>query len=470
VNLGLTAQAINFAQSAFMGHRVSLTMPVDFMNEYFTWERDSGEARPRGRFTNEPTPVGITAMPSFKLLLERALGSAYTDLDGVAGGLNYSSPALDATADMKRDTSITNNTWVYTGTNTTSVTVGANTVIVPGAVETPAPTTHYSANDLVMAYVLNKCFGSSAYDAYGVVYNLSDAFGMLKDEDLAAAIEASLSEEDGKASSAPTTAGQDMGRVDEMFRALLSIDPQRFYKNGSQIDGLFESNPDTPTPPATNWNGNWCLGVGDKIEIPVRLYFRAPVTVLSVVDNAKNPSSATPDEVETVFIKGANTALFEPLTGAPLVGTTAAELAAEAKNGNMMSLRLQITCSSPVLPAGETRATSEVSGATPTPGVAVAVNPIFYDGANYGTQKAIAIVYANLGSGTWVPDYGVSGLPTGVSGELNGSVLTLTYDPLVGSANTPGLGAVSVSVTISGGTGAAPPAQTIKITISAPPA
>jgi hypothetical protein len=319
-----------------------------------------------------------------------------------------------------------------------------------------------------MAFVLNKCFGSSAFDTWDVVYNLEDAFGMLTNVQLANAITNSLVDEEAKAvmalANSPQLPGDDKGRVDEMFRALLSIDPQRFYKNGSQIPGLFETNTDVAGA------GNWCLGVGDKIEIPVRLYFRAPVTVLSVVDNVKNPSSATPDEVETVFIKGANTALFEPLTGAPLVGTTAAELAAEAKNGNMMSLRLQITCSSPVLPAGETRATSEVSGATPTPGVAVAVNPIFYDGANYGTQKAIAIVYANLGSGTWVPDYGVSGLPTGVSGELNGSVLTLTYDPLVGSANTPGLGAVSVSVTISGGTGAAPPAQTIKITISAPPA
>ena len=461
MNLGLTAQAINFAQSAFMGHRVSFSVPVDFMNEYFRWTRAAGEVRPTGRFVMAPaTNGGPSGMPGFSTLLQRSFQTAYSDLDGVAEGLNYSSTALDSTNDMKRDGGITNNTYTYTST-------GA------GVADSPAPGTHYSVNDLVMAFVLNKCFGSSAYDTWDVVYNLEDAFGMLSNADLAAAIEASLQAEEDKAagvvlpakSLATQSPGDDKGRVDEMFRSLLSIDPQRFYAGGKQIPGLFESNPDAAG------SGNWCLGVGDKIEIPVRLYFRAPVTVLSVVDNVKNPSSATPDEVETVFIKGEGT--IDPLTGAPSfdpAAATAAELAAAAKNGNMMSLRLQITCSSPVLPAGETRATSEDTSGTatpPAPAVAVAVNPIFYDGENYGTQKAIAIVYANLGSGTWVPSYAPS-LPTGVTGALNGSVLTLTYDGS-GSANTPGLGADSVSVTIAGGTGAAPPAQTIKITISAPP-
>ncbi len=453
VNLGLTAQAINFAQSAFMGHRVSLSMPVDFMNEYFRWTRAAGEVRPTGRFISTPSSAGgPSAMPHFPELLKRAFQTAYSDLDGVAEGLNYSSTALDSTNDMKRDINsleTVNNIYAYDS--------------VTGATTSTSPTsTHYSVNDLVMAFVLNKCFGSSAFDTWDVVYNLEDAFGMLTNVQLANAITNSLVDEEAKAvmalANSPQLPGDDKGRVDEMFRALLSIDPQRFYKNGSQIPGLFETNTDVAGA------GNWCLGVGDKIEIPVRLYFRAPVTVLSVVDNVKNPSSATPDEVETVFIKGANTALFEPLTGAPLVGTTAAELAAEAKNGNMMSLRLQLLCSEPAMVSGETRATSEVAGATIAASVATAVSPVFYLGANYQTQSAIAIVYANLGSTVWTATYSPD-LPIGVTEELNGAVLTLTFDPATASAVA---GRSSIEVTLTAGLNTV--VQSINITISAPPA
>jgi hypothetical protein len=295
---------------------------------------------------------------------------------------------------------------------------------------------------------------------------------MLKDEDLAAAIEASLIAEEGKAATAlgntPQLPGDDKGRVDEMFRALLSIDPQRFYVGGKQIDGLFESNPDAAG------SGNWCLGVGDKIEIPVRLYFRAPVTVLSVVDNVKNPSSATPDEVETVFIRGEDSATFG-------VSPTAVQVA-DADRGNVMSLRLQLLCSAPVMSAS-TRSTAEVSGAAaPAPAVAVAVNPIFYDGLNYQTQKAIAIVFANLvDTNNWtlaITDT-VSGLSLSVAGlshSFANSVLELTYNPNA-TSSIPAAITASVALTYSGPAPVSPavaptppPAQTIKITISAPPA
>jgi hypothetical protein len=165
-----------------------------------------------------------------------------------------------------------------------------------------------------------------------------------------------------------------------------------------------------------------------------------------------------------VFIKGANTALFEPLTGAPLVGTTAAELAAEAKNGNMMSLRLQLLCSEPAMVSGETRATSEVAGATIAASVATAVSPVFYLGANYQTQSAIAIVYANLGSTVWTATYSPD-LPIGVTEELNGAVLTLTFDPATASAVA---GRSSIEVTLTAGLNTV--VQSINITISAPPA
>jgi hypothetical protein len=289
---------------------------------------------------------------------------------------------------------------------------------------------------------------------------------MLTNAQLAGAIAISLAEEEEKATAnvtpvAPSTVGKlpsaqspgdDKGRVDEMFRSLLSMDPQRFYKNGTQIPGLFETNDDAAG------SGNWCLGVGDKIEIPVRLYFCAPVTVLSVVDNAKNPSSATPDQVETVFINGED-ALFNPATA------TATELVDAAKNGNVMSLRLQILCSDPVMVDGVTRATSEDTAVTLPASVATFVNPVFYDGANYQTQTAIAIVYANLGSGTWSVKSTVV-FPTGVTANLSGSVLTLTYNPATGSAAT---STVLVEIEETGGA-TAPPPQSIKITISNPPA
>jgi len=474
-HMGLTSQAINFAQSAFMGHRVSFNVPVDFMNEYFTWTRAAGEVRPTGRFVQDPSinpayaSAGPNEMPSFTTMLIRAFGSAYTDLDGVASGLNYSSPALDSTGDMKRDNTITNNTWTYDAT-------GAGSARGSGS-------THYSVNDLVMAFVLNKCFGSSAYDAWEIVYNLPDAFGMLTNLQLATAINNSLQAEEDIARSViapvtgtpPNTIGKapedqepadNKGRVDEMFRSLLSMDPQRFYKNGTQIPGLFETNTDAAG------SGNWCLGVGDRIEIPVRLYFRAPVTVLSVVDNAKNPMSATPDQVETVFING-ESASFDTTV------VTATELADAAKNGNTMSLRLQILCSDPVMVSGVTRSTSEDPTATPpAPTVAVAVNPIFYDGANYKTQKAIAVVFANLGDSTdWeiasAADTALLAI-VGLTYTFTNSVLELTYDPSVASS-VASVNTVSVLLTYVGTlTGAsippAPAAKSIKITISAPPA
>jgi hypothetical protein len=352
-------------------------------------------------------------MPDFATLLERVFQTVYTDIDGVAQGLNYSSTALDSTGDMKRDiVNITNDTYTYDVTGV-------------GTADSPGPGTHYSVNDLVMAFVLNKCFGSSSFDAWDIVYNLQDAFGMLTNSDLADAIEASLVEEEVKATAnvtpvsgsligklpAAQSPGDDKGRVDEMFRSLLSMDPQRFYKNGTQIAGLFETNTDAAG------SGNWCLGVGDKIEIPVRLYFRAPVTVLSVVDNAKNPSSATPDHVETVFIKG---------EGSTFDATDASEVAA-ADRGNVMSLRLQLVCSAPVMDYPATRSSSEDLVANPL--LLQVVNKtslVFYYGPHYPIQTAIAVVVAG---GTAPYTYLIRGglLPPGIT--IDSLTGIITFDP-----------------------------------------
>jgi len=178
--------------------------------------------------------------------------------------------------------------------------------------------------------------------------------------------------------------------------------------------------------------------------------------------------------VETVFIKG---------EGSTFDATDASEVAA-ADRGNVMSLRLQLVCSSPVMSAS-TRSTAEVSGAAASaPAVAVALNPIFYDGLNYQTQKAIAVVFANLGP-TPISDWvlaitdTVSGLSLSVAGlshSFANSVLELTYNPAA-TSSSPAVITASVALTYNGTPAVSPavdpippPAQTIKITISAPPA
>ena len=625
VNWGLTPQAINFAQSSFMGHRVCFSVPVDFMNQYFTWSRYSRELRPTGRFTNDPNSVGL--VPTFKEMIERCLDSPYSDLDGVASGLNYSSEALDEVADMKRDQCVNNYDWDYTGLALTT----------PTAPTSIATATHYSANDLVMAFVLNKCFGSSAFDSYGVIYNLDDGFGMLTSAQLAEAIRASLKEEDEKAKNATMPIievdaqqpGDDKGQVDAMFRSLLSIDPQRFYRKGKQIAGLFETNfiatetrfradlnatgdltnitvlsgtmvsgteiqrsSGTPLLPADavltltgsawsissasltgsfpvvtagefhtcedivsclgtvasgvltvdeylfgtqltagallsgigvpagytigaytpgtapakdtyaivpptingtqaanfadittstyfttptadpNGTGNWCLAVGDKIEIPVRLYFRAPVTVLSVVDGAKNPSSATPDQVETVFIKGqmkSDGTLFD--------STSAADVAA-ADRENIIALRLQILCSSPLI-SNLTRASSEDTTIPLANQIVNFVNPIFYQGPNYATQEAIVLVYAGEAFNTAAVGYTAPTLADtlsttpvpGLSAVLNGNAVEITFNPVAASALTTQTEIHTITFTLTPGAGSSltPIVKAIKVTISAPP-
>lgn len=398
VGLGLAFQAINLAQGEFMGHRVRLSLPVDLMNEYFTWQRGVGEVRPTGRFTND---AGDNE--TFKELLTWALSSPMTDVDGVANGLNYSSEALDTYNDSKRDTAIVN-------------------VDAEGA---DIQDKHYSANDLVMAYVLFKCFGSSSFDAADIIYNLEDAFGMLSSAALAEAVKESLAVEDLLAlevleGDEPKSGNR--GKVDEMFRALLAADPKRFMKNGKQIDGLFETNADVSGSNAdASGAGNWCLKVGDIIEVPIKLYFTAPVTVLSVTDEVRQPSSLTPANPETVVIKG------EPGADADTAYDPNEEGAAVAARENTMSVRLQLLCSAP---RGENSgATSEV-GATTTPALKLVtqMNLIFYNGPSYPAQSAIAVITSG---GAAAPTYDVSGEPAGVTIASNG---VLTFDRSVSGA------------------------------------
>jgi len=371
---GLSPSAVNFAQAGSMGHRVAISMPVDLMNKFFTWTRASGEVSPTGRFANSP-PGTVLGKSDFTTLLVNALGSPYNDLDGVATGLNFSSTALDVAGDIKRDPC------VYNIDTDTGAPKGSGTAAVPTGVST----THYGANDLVMAYLMYKCFGSSSYDPTDVIYNVDDAFNMLSSQQLAQSIADSLAAEDAMANAAvmpngkapaQQLAGDNKGQVDAMFRGFLAADPMRYFMNGVQIPGLFETNFVCP-PSDPSVGGNWCLTVGDKIEVPLQLVFRAPVSVLSVQDNVQNPSSATPDSANTQFIAG-EAATFD-------CSTQKANLA------NVVSIRLQISCASPV--SSGTGSSSAAGIAIPLT-VAPAPSVVFYTPQSYGVQEAVILSVA----------------------------------------------------------------------------
>jgi len=418
VGLGLAFQAINFAQGEFMGHRVRLTVPVDYMNQYFFWERASGDYRPTGRFAdagheafemNGQEDAEIEDLPSFVQTLEWALGTDYTDVDGVADALNYSSDALDTYNDSKRDVDVLNYALP------TDLATGEGTATA---------TTHYGANDLVMAYVLSKCFGSSAFDAQDIIYNLEDAFGMLTSKALAEAVRDSLKGEDDLAEAvlaqeAEPKLGQ-RGKVDDMFRALLAADPKRFFLEGKQIPGLFETNYVGNEEDASGDRvaaGNWCLKQGDIIEVPIKLFFTAPVTVLSVVDNPREPSSDSPANPETVIIKG------EAGADEETAYDPNAEGAAVANRANTMSIRLQLMCGKPLNTDGRTFASSELLDGSGADVAVVALplkvtnqmNLVFYNGPYYPAQSAIGVV-ASGGDPAEDYVYDASGdLPDGVT-------------------------------------------------------
>lgn len=410
---GLSPSAVNFAQSGSMGHRVSIVMPVDLMNKFFIWTRASGEVAPTGRFTNNPTGTTL-GTDDFTSELTKAFNGNYTDLDGVATGLNFSSSALDIAGDIKRDSNLT-----ASGTGT-----------------------RYSANDLVMAYLMYKCFGSSSYDPTDIIYNVDDAYNMLTSQQLADLITSSLEAEDALANAAVLPNGKNVnqqlpgdnkGQVDAMFRGFLAADPMRYFLDGRQIPGLFETNfGASPSDPSVN--GNWCLTVGDKIEVPLKLVFRAPVSVLSVQDNVQNPSSATPDSVQTKVIAG-EVATFDCTSQ-------------RASPANEIPIRLQITCGTPAGTAG--------TGSTSAPGtslplsIATSSSVVFYTPTNYGSQSAIPVVAAG-GTAPYAYTIDASARPASLSAGvvINATSGVLSFNAATATVSQWGKWVVPITVTDS---------------------
>jgi hypothetical protein len=252
VTTDLANQAVNLAESGTMGHRVQIPMSVDDMNAFFVWDRPIGSDRAVGHF------VASTVGLNFDDMMIASLSRVYTDVDGVTNGLNYSSAVLDANTDgrVRKD--------------------------------------GVSANDIVMAYLLYKCYGSSAAPTASVIYNLEDAHQMLSNGGLTLAIHNSLSAEE----TLSTVAGVDKGAVDAMFRDLLAADPMRFFDaTGKQIAGLFETNSDSDS------TGSWGFIENDKIEIRVQFNFTNAVTRRGVQDPSQAMvSAANAENVDTIVI------------------------------------------------------------------------------------------------------------------------------------------------------------------------
>jgi len=243
---------------------------------------------------------------------------------------------------------------------------------------------------------------------------------MLSSQQLADVISASLEAEDALANAAVQPNGKivslqlpgdNKGQVDAMFRGFLASDPLRYFLNGVQIPGLFETNFVCP-PSDPSVGGNWCLTVGDKIEVPLQLVFRAPVTVLSVQDNVQNPSSATPDSARTTII-GGESATFDCT-------------AQKAALANVVPIRLQITCGKPST-GSSTGSTSSPSGTIPLT-VAASSSVVFYTNTNSGPQTAMTMAVAGgTGALTYsLPSTLPANFPGGVAINANTGILTYT--------------------------------------------
>jgi len=212
-------------------------MSVDDLNTFFIWQRASGTSRPIGHFLSDVSGV------KFSDIILDSLNKTYNDLDGNTDGLNFSSYVFDA--------------------NTDSRTRGCGKV---------------SSNDLVMAYILYKCYGSSTCPTANVIYNLEDAQAMLSSGAVSMSITTSFEDDEQLAN----LGGVNLGEVDAMFRSMLASAPLRYFQaNGTQIPGLFETNYVCPPsdPPA---QGSWKFMENDILEVRMTFAFQQPVAHESI--------------------------------------------------------------------------------------------------------------------------------------------------------------------------------------------
>jgi len=299
----VATQAINLADSGIMGHRVQCPMSVDDLNRFFMWQRTSGDSAPTGHFTPHEDVSGS----SFSYILANTLSKYYTDIDGVTGGLNFGSAILDSNLDpmIRKNGQIT-------------------------------------ANDIIMAYVIYKIYGSSSNPTMNVVFNLQEAHDMLPNSVLVDSIKSSLQAEEELAQA---------GAVNGMFQDLLSEDPTRFFDAaGKQIPGLFEVN---STETAT---GSWNFVENDRIELNVQFTFTNSVTVNSTSGDSDAIESKVAIPAGTTFkirlqLLATNTPTaaaaiqkaYVAATGEELVRQAAANKEAAQKAADALALATQAT-------------------------------------------------------------------------------------------------------------------------------
>jgi len=252
VDVNVAPQQVNLVDSDSYGHRVSVSVLTSALQNAFSWRRAVGSARPVGHFND--------TSGALQAAIAASLNSSYTDTDAVSGKLSFDSATLTSNTDPR-------------------IREGGNV----------------SANDLLMAYVLYKVYGSSAASTADMVFNLQDAYGMLTTADYAAALIASFN----TAESHADASGNEKGAVDAMFRDLLAADSLRFFDaSGNQIPGLFEVNADV------SGAGNWNLVAGDKIEVRTKFTFLNSVTLRTSKDVAQNLNPLpTQANDETTFIE-----------------------------------------------------------------------------------------------------------------------------------------------------------------------
>ena len=234
VNIDLSDNTVNFADAELQGHRVLVPIAVEDLNTYFKWTRTIGSDRPVGY---------VDSLPDFTVCLLVALSEGFIDLDGISNGLSFSSGVLQNAENQT-----------------------------------------YTANDLVMAYILFKLYDDSSFDTTFVTYNTMDALNMVTSEDVATSIGISIAQSNDEGLA-----------VDQMFQDLLETNPSRFFDaSGVQIPGLFETTDDV------SGNGSWNYIENDRIEIILVFTFHAPITRRNVLNNQINlqetPHSIQPFE------------------------------------------------------------------------------------------------------------------------------------------------------------------------------
>jgi hypothetical protein len=277
VTSGLAMNTIRFATAASFGHRVSVNVTSTQLGGIFKWSRTKNTSVPKSILN----PLTADGKDKLATLIATLLTTTYTDKDAKVNGLDFNSSTL--------------------------TTMEALPISAPVRVSAGIS----SANDLVMAYVLFRCFGKTNYSDISQIYNLADAYAMVDDAVLGNAIADAMDTN-------PT-------EVESFLQEQLKYDTARYISGNTLPTGMFDSNGDDAETADSTGDMVWVTG--DIIEIPVRLVFRAPVTVANMSDDVVYSSGA---KSETEVIAG---------EGATWTDTVAPAAA------NVLAFRLQLTVS-----------------------------------------------------------------------------------------------------------------------------